>query len=99
MYGDHRDFHFSSPRPRQMFIRDRFGVCDNSLSFASLESFTSFVVQSLLVEDWTLDTSSDFNPNMWFSSLTDSHLLMNFLSTKEFTVLIIFPHVPYGFLS
>jgi len=76
-----------------------FGVCDNSLSFASLESFTSFVVQSLLVEDWTLDTSSDFNPNMWFSSLTDSHLLMNFLSTKEFTVLIIFPHVPYGFLS
>lgn len=76
-----------------------FCVRNNSLSFASLESFTSFVVQSLLVEDWTLDTSSDFNPNMWFSSLTDSHFLMNFLSTKEFTVLIVFPHVPYGFLS
>jgi len=47
----------------------RLGSSDTSATSASL------VVQSLLGEDWTSNTSDDSSPLMWPANLTDAALL------------------------
>lgn len=71
----------------------------NSSGVRDLVSKTSFVVESLLGEDWTLYASGDLSPLMWSSSLTDLDLLVDKLTTEESAVSSILPHVPDGFLS
>lgn len=71
----------------------------NSFGVRDLVSKTSFVVESLLGEDWTLYASGDLSPRMWSSSLTELDLLVDKLTTEESAVLSILPHVPDGFLS
>jgi len=65
-----------------------------SLGWGMSDHFsTSFIVQSLLWEDWTFDTSDDSSPLMWFANLTGSVFLVSKSSSKESTGCSIFPHI------
>jgi len=59
----------------------------------------SLVVQSLLGEDWTSNTSDDSSPLMWPANLTDAALLHWESSSKESACRSIFPHVEDWALS